>query len=64
MEVFMSQDALLVVQNYYDALARGDNEGLLAVAASDTVLEEASSLPYAGIYKGHKGWMEFGKMQQ
>ncbi|MBW4511942.1 MAG: nuclear transport factor 2 family protein [Scytonematopsis contorta HA4267-MV1] len=56
----MSQDAVLVVKKYYDALAKGDMEQLLAVAAADIILEEASSLPYAGIYQGHQGWMEFG----
>jgi uncharacterized protein len=59
-KVFMSQNALSVVQTYYEALARGNMEQLIAIIADDIVLEEASSLPYAGIYKGHQGWMEFG----
>lgn len=54
------QAALEVVQAYYDALQRSDLEGLLAVAADDIVLEEASSLPYAGVYRGHTGWQDFG----
>jgi ketosteroid isomerase-like protein len=57
----MSQNAVFVVQKYYNALAKGDMEQLIAIAASDIVLEEASSLPYAGVYKGHQGWMEFGR---
>lgn len=56
----MSLNALSIVQTYYAALARGDMEQLIAIAADDIVLEEASSLPYAGVYKGHQGWMEFG----
>ncbi|MFH7030823.1 MAG: nuclear transport factor 2 family protein [Heteroscytonema crispum UTEX LB 1556] len=53
-------EARKVVQAYYDALATGDMQGLLAVVAEDIVLEEASSLPYAGVYKGYAGWQEFG----
>ncbi len=49
-----------VVQAYYDALARGDLEGVLAVIADDAVLEEPASLPYAGIHRGHKAWLNFG----
>ncbi len=56
----VSSEALEVVQAYYDALQRGDMDTLLAIAAENIVLEEASSLPYAGIYKGHAGWQEFG----
>ena len=55
----MTQAAVAVVQAYYDALAQGDIEGLFAVLAADAVLEEAASLPYAGVYEGHGAWREF-----
>ncbi len=42
--------AIEVVRAYYDALERGDLEAMLAVIADDAVLEEAASLPYAGVY--------------
>jgi ketosteroid isomerase-like protein len=45
-----------VVQAFYNAMERGDLEGMLAVVDSDAVLEEANSLPYAGVYRGHAAW--------
>jgi uncharacterized protein len=45
-----------VVQAFYSAMQRGDVEGMLAVVDSDAVLEEANSLPYAGVYRGHAAW--------
>ncbi|MEO0535804.1 MAG: hypothetical protein AAF215_18270 [Cyanobacteria bacterium P01_A01_bin.123] len=50
------QTAVETVQAYDTALTHGDLDGVLAVVATDAVLEEPDSLPYAGTYRGHEDW--------
>lgn len=61
----MTQTAVEVVYAYYDALQHGDMTTLLAIASDNIILEEATSLPYAGKYQGRVEWVKFAeKFQQ
>ena len=55
----VTADALSVVRHGYDALARGDVAGMLAVTSPDIEIYQSQSLPWGGRYHGHQGLLEF-----
>lgn len=54
MEKFVTDDEA-VVNEWFNALAAGDLDRMMAVAGPDTVVHEAENLPYAGDIVGVDG---------
>jgi ketosteroid isomerase-like protein len=49
---------LAVVKRFEELFMEGDRQATLAVIGEDQVTHEAPSLPYAGDFHGHAGWLE------
>jgi ketosteroid isomerase-like protein len=64
-------DQTEVVRRVFDAVERRDVEALMSCYAEDVEIHEAPSLPYGGVYRGHRGalmhaaaWLEaWGRYQ-
>ena len=48
-------ESLAVVQGLYKAAAAGDVPGVLSMLDENLVCHVSPSLPYGGVYRGHKG---------
>lgn len=54
-----SAAAQATVFEFLQRFGAGDFDGLLELLSEDFVLRQAPSLPYAGHWEGHAGWVEF-----
>lgn len=54
----MSQDNVRIVQAVYEAGMRGDLPALLEHLDPEVVTYESDALPYAGVYRGHAGFVQ------
>lgn len=52
-------DALQVVKWGYEALARADVAGILALTSPDIEIYQSESLPWGGRHHGHAGLIDF-----
>jgi ketosteroid isomerase-like protein len=50
---------LLVQQQFVDAVFAGDGDTIRSLAAPDFELVEGSGMPFAGVYRGADGFLEF-----
>ncbi|MFF3559382.1 nuclear transport factor 2 family protein [Streptomyces sp. NPDC002574] len=46
-----------VVRALYDALAKGDVPGVLAVLAPEVIVDEPTQLPYGGVHQGREAFV-------
>ena len=53
----MALSALAVVKRFEELFMDGDRPAALEVIGEDQVTHEAPSLPYAGDWRGHEGWL-------
>jgi len=55
------QSNVAVVQQTYEAFGRGDIPGVLDLLTDDVVwtLQGPTTIPFAGVHRGHKGIAEF-----
>ncbi len=54
-----SAAAQATVFGFLQRFGAGDFDGLLELLGEDFVLHQAPSLPYAGRWEGHAGWLDF-----
>ncbi|MDQ0809338.1 ketosteroid isomerase-like protein [Streptomyces sp. B3I7] len=47
-----------VVRGLYDALSKGDVEGVLARLAPDVIVDEPNRLPYGGVHQGREVFVQ------
>jgi len=52
-------DALQVVRWGYEALARADLAGMLALSSPDIEIYQSESVPWGGRHRGHAGLIDF-----
>ena len=55
----VSSDNIKIVQTYYQATNTGNLQTILDTLHPEFKLDEVESLPYKGIWEGHKGATEF-----
>jgi uncharacterized protein len=54
-----SETSLAIMQRFVAAVLSGDLDTVRALAAPEMELHQGSGLPYAGVYKGAEGFIEF-----
>lgn len=55
----MANANLEVMQRFVAAALGGDGDALKSLCADSMVLEQGSSMPYAGVYHGGEGFLQF-----
>ncbi len=58
-DVPRTRDASEVVRSVYDAFARGDAPGALALFDEDVEIRQSEEVPWGGTYRGHEQAMQF-----